>query len=277
MEEIKTYKDFNDEEGFNTKIRNFARKITIAAFSLRYNISNTDNWIKLPYYHHVFDDEKRNFERQLKYFKNFGEFISIDQVCELVNGHEPINGRYFCISFDDGYYNCYSNMMGITADLNIPVIIYLPTDSIGLDLNDPQDIEKIRKNLPENPKLLSFLNWENCREMLSHKISFGSHTCSHANLSKLNIFEIEDELRRSKQIIEEKLSITCEHFACPWGRVNIDFDPEVTTAIAKKTGYKTFATTNRGKTQKEDNLYLLKRDHVHANWENFQLKFFFGK
>lgn len=277
MNEIKTYKDFNSNESLKTKGRNFVRKTAIAAISLKYSISKTNHWIKLPYYHHVFDDEKKNFERQLKYLKNFGEFISIDQVCDLVNGKEQINGRYFCISFDDGYYNCYSNMLEITANLNIPVIIYLPTDCIGLSVNNEKDIEKIRKFHPNNPKLLSFLSWVNCQEMLSHKISFGSHTCSHANLSKINVNEIELELKKSKQTIEEKLKINCEHFACPWGRTNIDFNPEISTEIAKNIGYKTFATTNRGKMQKGDDLYLLKRDHVIANWENFQLKYFFGK
>ena len=276
MNEIKTYKEFNDNESFSYKLRNYARKTSIAALSLKYNIDSTDNWIKLPYYHHVFDDEKKSFERQLKYLKNFGEFISIDQVCELVNGDVPIKGRYFCVSFDDGFYNCYSNMMEITTDLDVPVIIYLPTDFIGLNANNQQDAEKIKKFHPNNPKLFSFLSWENCQEMLTNNISFGSHTCSHANLAKINASEIEKELQQSKQIIEEKLNIKCEHFACPWGRVDLDFNPGITTELAKKIGYKSFATTNRGKTQKGDDLFLLKRDHVIANWENFQLKYFFG-
>lgn len=277
MKEIKLYSEFIGDESLTARMREQLRRTAIAAFALKSNINNSNNWIRLPYYHHVFDDEKLNFERQLKYLKNHGEFISMDQVWELVNGEQPIDGRYFCVSFDDGFYNCYSNMMEITANLNVPVIIYLPTDFIGLNKDNQQEGKKIENFYPDSPKLVPFLSWENCIEMLNHKISFGSHTCSHANLSKISAEEIESELKISKELIEKKLAIECVHFACPWGREGIDFAPEVTTDIAKKMGYKTFATTNRGKMEKDSDLYLLKRDHLIANWENFQLKYFFGK
>lgn len=253
------------------------RNAVILAKSLNSKIDATKNWIRLPYYHHVFDDEKKGFERQLKYLKNFGEFISMDKACELINSKTPIDGRYFCVSFDDGFYSCYENMMEITSELNVPVIIYLPTNSIGLDPSKAEDLEILKQNNLKNPKIISFLNWDNCREMLPNNISFGSHTCNHINLSTLTSDEIETELRESKKTIEEKLQITCDHFACPWGRKDIDFKPEITTAIAQKLGYKSFATTNRGKMQQGDDPYLIKRDHLIAHWENYQLKYFFSR
>ncbi len=277
MTEIKTFKEFNSKQKVFDKLRNIGRKLAISSLSMKYDISKTTNWIKLPYYHHVFDDEKLNFESQLKYLKNFGDFISMDKVCELVNGNEPIDGRYFSLSFDDGFLNCRNNMMEITSNLNIPVIIYLPTDYVGLNASYANDIEKIKQFYPEDPKLISFLSWEDCKEMLLHNITFGSHTCSHANLSKLHSTGIETELRNSKNIIEEKLNTSCLHFACPWGRIGIDFHPEITTDIEKRIGFKSFATTNRGKMQKNDNLYQLRRDHLLAEWGNYQLKYFFGK
>jgi len=277
MQEITTYKDFTHGEALKSKVRDKLRAFTIAALSLNKDIATSSNWIKLPYYHHVFDDERKGFERQLKYLKNFGDFISMDQVCELVQGKQPLEGKFFCVSFDDGYYSCYSNMMEISYSLNVPVIIYLPTDYIGLDVNNSYDQQKMIKNLPNNPKLLTFLSWKNCQEMMKYKVTFGSHTCSHANLSKLDSTAIELELKRSKEIIEKNLNTECFHFACPWGRKGIDFHPEITTQISKNIGYKTFATTNRGKMEKGDDLYTLRRDHLLANWDNFQLKYFFGK
>ena len=113
--------------------------------------------------------------------------------------------------------------------------------------------------------------------MLSHNITFGSHTCSHANLARISNQDIEIEMQASKKLIEEKLNIRCDHFACPWGRRDIDFIPEVTTAIARKSGYLSFSTTDRGKMESGGDPYLLKRDHLLANWENFQLKYFFSR
>lgn len=276
MQVVSTYKDFTDGESIKNQARELLRRATIAGLSIRKSINGT-NWIKLPYYHHVFDDERGSFERQLKYLKNFGEFVSMDSVWEMVTGKLPINGRYFCVSFDDGFYNCYKNMMPITAALDIPVMIYLPTSYINLDVNNAADAERIKNFYPEKPMLVPFLNWEQCREMMKHKVSFGSHTVSHANLMTLSPQEIEKELRESKATIEHNLNTACEHFACPWGRAGLDFDPAITTAIASKLGYKSFATTNRGTMLRNDDMYQLKRDHIVPSWENFQLKYFFGQ
>lgn len=277
MKFVKTYKDFIYGESSALKLRSGARDLFLRFKSQGMHIDKPGNWISFPYYHHVFDDEKSGFEKQLKYLKNYGDFISIDDAVSLVSGTNKLNGKYFCLSFDDGYQCLYDNMMPITAALDIPVIIYLPTDYIGLDLNRAADFKLIKDNLPGNPKLLSYLSWEQCREMLGYQVSFGSHTKSHAKLKTLDTCGIEYELSASKQIIESALGVPCIHFACPWGLVNIDFDPVVTEPIAKKLGYKTFATTQRGKTHSGDNLYLLKRDHVLAGWGNYQLRYFFSK
>ena len=277
MELIRTFKEFNSNESLTEKVRSTVRELAIFGLSQRSSIAASGNWIRFPYYHHVFDDERKDFERQLKYLRNFGEFISIDDVCTMMNDKAAIDGRYFCVSFDDGYRCLYHNMMPITAAMNIPVIIYLPTIYTGLSETNEEDLVLVKDNLPNNSKLLSFLSWEQCREMLDHQISFGSHTKTHANLAGLSPAEIEKELLESKLIIEENLQRDCTHFACPWGRVNINFDPAITTPIAQKLGYQTFCTTDRGKTQKGDDLFQIKRDHLLAHWGNYQLKYFFSK
>lgn len=277
MNEITTFAQFEQGTNLQTRLRNAARKAAIAALSLNRKIDRSSGWIRLPYYHHVFDDEKGHFERQLKHLKNFGDFISMDDVHELISGAAPLNGRYFCVSFDDGFANCYSNMLDITASLDVPVIIYLPTSYIGLNAQIDDEREQLLKFFPDDSKLLAFLTWEECAQMLSHKVTFGSHTHSHANLTKIGVDEIERELKQSKLLIEQKLGIQCKHFACPWGRTNLDFDPEVAPRIAERLGYSTFATTDRGKMLHKNNGMLIKRDHLIAQWENYQLNYFFGE
>lgn len=277
MNEIKTYSEFISHFTFRDKLRKQARKTLIAALSVRHRIQATSNWIRLIFYHHVFDDERKGFERQLKYLKNFGEFISLDQVCNLVEGTEHIDGRYFSLSFDDGFYNTYTNMMPITANLGIPVIIYLPTNFIDSVESLDYPTGQMREFSSNDSIRMTFLNWDNCKEMLHNNITFGSHTAGHMLLSKLSEIEIERELTVSKKLIEEKLQTPCDHFACPSGRIGIDFDPEITSEIAQKVGFKSVVSVERGKVVKGDNLYLLPREHLVPGWENFQLKYFIGK
>lgn len=274
MPVITTYAAFSRSEGQLQKLRSLLRRSVLFARSRAKRIDGTSNWIRFPYYHHVFDDEVRGFGRQLKYMGNYGDFISMDQAHEMLTGKTKIDGRYFCVSFDDGFRSCYTNMMEITGGLRVPVMIYLPTDYIGLDANKEEDRAKIRAFHPRNPVVVPFLDWDECREMLAHNVSFGSHTCSHARLIQLDPAATEDELRRSKALIEAELGRACDHFAYPWGRTGLDFGPSITTAIGGRVGFKTMATTNRGKMQAGGDPALLRRDHLLANWENFQLRYF---
>jgi peptidoglycan/xylan/chitin deacetylase (PgdA/CDA1 family) len=275
--EIKTYAEFVRNITLKNKVRIMTRDLVVAARSIGSTIASSTNWIRMIYYHHVFDDERKDFERQLLYLKNYGEFISIDRVYQMVSGKVPIEGRYFCITFDDGFHNTYSNMMEITSRLQIPVIIYLPTDYID---TNPEELDYnliYDRMAPGNTKLLRFLTWDQCREMLKHNITFGSHTTGHPLLSTLDRSGVEHELIESKRIIEKELGISCIHFAVPRGRTGRDFDPDITRDAAIKSGYQTVVTTIRGTIQKGDDLYLLNREHLLAKWGNYQSRFFFGK
>lgn len=267
--EITLFKDFNSKRNARQVIREKIRKIAIAGVSGSRKMNKVKNWIRFPYYHHVFDDEKIGFERQLKYLKDSGEFINMDQACDLMEGKQAINGRYYCVSFDDGYHNCFTNMLEITANLQIPVIIYLPSDYIYEEGNYKETVMTGSKS----EGFIKYLNWSECREMQHHLVTFGSHTCSHAHLIELMPEQIRDELFNSKKVIEDKLEIDCLHFASPWGHIDVDFPP-ISTSIAKEIGYRSFATANRGPMYPNSNCYLVKRDHLLANWENFQVKYF---
>ena len=194
MDLIRTYDDFIFGHSLSQGLRDISRDFFIRMLSIKKDISKTNDWIRFPYYHHVFDDERKGFEKQLSYLKNFGDFISIDEVIEMLNEGSKIRGRYFCLSFDDGYRCCYTNMMDIISNMKIPAIIYLPTDFINLNENDEADIEILKDNIPGNPKIITYLNWKQCREMLNSGITFGSHTKSHPNLSILSEDEIKFEL-----------------------------------------------------------------------------------
>ncbi|MBK7946601.1 MAG: polysaccharide deacetylase family protein [Flavobacteriales bacterium] len=257
-------------------MRGLVRKAAVAGLSAKASFKG-QSWVRFPCYHHVFADERKGFERQLQYMRTIGEFIPMDDAIEMITGGSPIDGRYFSVTFDDGFRNCLEHMMPITAELGVPVIIYLPTDYIGRDASTPSDAERMLRFYPEDPKLVEFLNWDECRSMLGHGVSFGSHTVNHAHLIELGADAITDELKRSKEAIEEKLGIACRHFACPWGKPVVDFDPAVAPGIARALGYSSFAASNRGAMRAGGDVFMLTRDHMVADWENFQLRYFLSR
>lgn len=81
----------------------------------------------------------------------------------------------------------FSRSVEITDALEVPIIIYLPTDYIDeaslmeneANRKEDEDGRKVGgsglPNLshPENPKKLRHMDWEMCRDMLGHGITFG--------------------------------------------------------------------------------------------------------
>lgn len=62
-----------------------------------------------------------------------------------------------------------------------------------------------------------FMNWAEAAEMVAGGMAFGSHTHNHELLAKLSPDQQYEEVRLSRQIIEEKLNIRCDVLAYPVG------------------------------------------------------------
>ena len=52
-----SYKEWLGPTSTNQKMRGMFRSLAIGALSVGKGIGNTANWIRFPYYHHVFSDE----------------------------------------------------------------------------------------------------------------------------------------------------------------------------------------------------------------------------
>jgi peptidoglycan/xylan/chitin deacetylase (PgdA/CDA1 family) len=62
------------------------------------------------------------------------------------------------------------------------------------------------------------LSWSQLKEAVATGLlTVGSHTHGHVRLSTVTESEAEEDLRRSKELIEDRLGVTCRHFAYPWG------------------------------------------------------------
>jgi peptidoglycan/xylan/chitin deacetylase (PgdA/CDA1 family) len=81
-----------------------------------------------------------------------------------------------------------------------------------------------------------FLNWAEAREMARGGMEIGSHTCSHAVLSKLGGEEQYAEFDQSRRRIREELGVECRSVAYPYGlRHNVNAQ---TAAAAERSGYR---------------------------------------
>ena len=272
MRPARLYGDLVGHHSARQKLRGLARDVTVFGLSMGRSIAGSNGWIRFPYYHHVFDDERAGFETQLDYLARFGEFISLSDVVTLLQSGDAIDGRYFCVTFDDGFKNCLTNALPILLEQKISAAFFLATNYID---SDPQaDRERLLDFFDHRAVLMEFLNWDDCRTMADAGMEIGSHTLSHSRLANLDEAGVRRELSESKRLIEAELGRPCDHFCSPIGIPGRDFIVKRDPALARETGYRSMLTTERGAMRAGGDPYHMKRDHVQANWGVHQLRYF---
>ncbi|CAK0766077.1 Chitooligosaccharide deacetylase [Azospirillaceae bacterium] len=234
--------------------------------------ASDSRWLRFPFYHHVFSDERRGFARHMDEMRKYGEFISLDQAVSLLESGTAIDGRYFCLTFDDGFRNTLSNGLPILMERNIPAAIFVVSDLI---------VNRAGDHSPEHDRFFgphrrptTFLTWEDCRILIESGMTIGSHSARHRRFVTLSDEEAEQELSASKKRIEERLGVPCAHFCCPWGKPGRDFVVERDPILAQRLGYRSFLTTKWGHMSGGESPYAIRRVGLLARYGLAQLHYF---
>ena len=103
-------------------------------------------------------------------------------------------------------------------------------------------VETITKSVARKQYSNLCLNWEEIKILDQHPlVTIGAHTNSHPNLKKLTEQEAFAEMSYSKNLLEEKLKHSVEHFAYPFGTLNEADVREF--ELASRCGFRTAVTT----------------------------------
>lgn len=148
----------------------------------------------------------------------------------------PQDGRRVAVTFDDAYRSVLELGEPILARLGWPATVFVPTDFAGTER--PMSWPGIDHWAGgEFDRELVPMSWEELDGLASRGWEIGSHTCSHPHLTELGDAALEDELRRSKAVCEERLGRDCASIAYPYG----DHDGRV-VEVARGAGYRTAGT-----------------------------------
>ena len=140
------------------------------------------------------------------------------------------------VTFDDAYRSVLELGEPILARLGWPGTVFVPTDFAGSER--PMSWPGIDHWAGgEFDRELVPMSWEELDGLAARGWEIGSHTCSHPHLTGLEDAVLEDELRRSKSVCEERLGRACESIAYPYG----DHDARVVD-VARRAGYRTAGT-----------------------------------
>jgi len=272
----RTYAEFTARAPLAHRARAIARDLAIRALAIGRRIGGR-GWVRFVYYHHVFADEQAGFARQLRFLSGQGEFLSLDDALSVLRRERSANGRYFCVGFDDGLESCATGALPVLAEMRVPAVFYVVSDLIGHSFAADDAIARDAFGFQGRDTALEFMTWEDCRALAAAGMTVGSHSRSHANLALLDRAQALAEMTDSKQAIERALGRECRHFCAPYGQPVRHFDQMRDPSLAREAGYASFASSARGAMTAGSDPFLIKRDHLLANWGEHQLRYFLSR
>ena len=165
-----------------------------------------ESWFYIP---------ERVFVEQLNYLKTH-RWPVIDLAAFLRGVDDPdcLPERAVLLTFDDAYRSLVHVALPRLIQLRYPAVVFVPTEFIGR-LNAFDADEE-----PEE----AICGWEDLRELERDHISVQSHGVSHRPLSQLTCAEQEQELVRSKAVLERGLNKPVDVFAYPYGDAGLGRD-----------------------------------------------------
>lgn len=155
----------------------------------------------------------------------------------LRRGYRPVGaaeaaagtGKLLHVTFDDAFTSV-RNALPVVERTGARATVFACTGYAddGRPLGSPE----LQAELDERPEELETMKWDELRELAQRGIEVGSHTISHRHLPTLSDAELADELRSSRERLEDELGRPCTALAYPFG----DCDERVRVA-ARVAGY----------------------------------------
>jgi len=191
---------------------------------------------------------ERTFAKQLEYLKNNGyHTIHLSDLMEFLNYKTAIPSKSVIITLDDGYRSIYEFAYPLLKRYGYTATLFIYTDFIEASGNA--------------------LSWKQLRKLKAAGFEIGSHSISHADLTKKLPHEndqtywsrITKEFINSKKIIDRELNQDTQFFAYPYGNYN-----QQILNLFPKAGYKLGLTIRNGGNSFFANPLTLKRSQILA-------------
>ena len=232
----------------------------------------------------------KNFERQVRFFKKHFHFMYASEYFD----NEVVPGKInFLITFDDSYKDNYDIAFPVLKKYHAKAAFFVVTGLIGtgswlwhdkvhslvcqkkisqskaskilVDMNAgikvPDDfIQFVNTEFGINEEERMLMNWNELSEMQQAGFEIGSHTDNHAILPFVDDDVQNEEIKESKQKIENHLKCDCISFAYPNGLYN-----QVSLSKLKENNIQYAYSTIPGFNHAYTNKLMIKRIGLNAS------------
>jgi len=197
------------------------------------------------------------FAQQMAFLsQNRFNVITLDQFISHSYKNRKLPPKAIIITFDDGYRDNYINAFTILKKYNLEATFFVVTDCINSTEVFPwlKPGEQSLALSQENKQYWLPLSKQDILDMGAHGASFGSHTRSHCGLGDVDESRAMEELRGSKEQLEQILMRQVKCFSYPYGNFS-----ESVLNLVKAAGYEAAVTIKRGGNTLKSDPFELRR------------------
>ena len=185
-----------------------------------------------------------SFWAQMRWLSRLGyRGLAMSELMPYLRGEKK--GKVVGITLDDGYQSNVSHALPILKQHGFSATCYVVSGRLGQHNEWDAALGMAKAAL---------MSGEEMRAWVDAGMEVGSHTCSHADLSRLSLAEARHELLQSKSDLENLLQKPVTQFCYPYGH----FSPEH-EALVSQAGYEAATTTHRGRACATDRMTALPR------------------
>jgi len=140
------------------------------------------------------------------------------------------------LTFDDGLLDNYTNAYPILKGFGMKAYFFILAGMIGKK---------------------GYMNWQQIEELKNAGMIIGSHGLTHKILTEMSDMELDEELKGSKEVLEDYLGCDIDYFSIPRGFYNSKIIDK-----AKKAGYKRVFSSKPS----DNNGFVFGRIPVKSSW-----------
>ncbi len=152
--------------------------------------------------------------------------LDLDQFLAWRKGELEVSQPSLAITFDDAFQDYADAAYPVMARLGFPSCVFAPSAAVGSSENWYGANERQRR----------LMDWATIKELSVGLASFGSHTRTHADLTKISGDALIREIADSKHELEDRLGKPVRHFAPPYGHSNKAARDEIARHYASSFG-----------------------------------------
>lgn len=159
------------------------------------------------------------FAKQMAYLAKHRHVVSLK---DLFKGSASSRLPTVAITFDDGYRCVATLALPILKHFGFPATVFVPTKWIG------------RRNTWDPPSNCAFdiMTMEEIRQMHSSGIEIGSHGHAHIDMAASPLAVVQDDIKRSIEILESATQERPRFLAYPYGKNSSE-----TRRVAREHGF----------------------------------------